>query len=294
MSVNDEFGKQPEEMKQPPEIVEYPETTAYAEMAEEPEESKEYPEVSSPSEGAVKVRKKNKKSSKIKRVFKGASAIVASVALVAIIAPGVLASDTPDVTFTSISVSDTQVAYTIDVANKSDETYTAVLYNDFTERVQEITGDSITFVETDLKPYVSYKLAVKSGSDIIAEKSVQTLSYHTEFTISDHACNCEIDGMFQFVMNVVDENEWLSSFTATLTDTAGNVSSCTFSENLNDMQTIPVTGVLVGETATFKITCVLKGGVLEDCHAPFRVARVPQDDGAADREITLYESEVDI
>lgn len=282
--MNDEYGKQPEEIIQPPEIVEYPETVTYAEVAEEPEENKEYSEISSPSEASVKTVKEMKKSSKIKSVLKGASAVVATVAFVAVIAPDLFSSDSTKISFSNLEIRDTYVKYSIAFDDWSGKDYDVVLYNDYTNRTVEVGADTFTeyeetdgekvlitefsHKEKDLKSGVSYTLAVKSGYKTLASTSFTTLVADelpvTKLNGVEAACACGVnedvvggsgDGTFHFILDFVDENNWWRDFVATLKDENGTISTCTFTENLHELQTIPVTGVLDGTTATLRISC---------------------------------------
>lgn len=258
---NDEFGNQPEEFnKQPSEIVEYSEMASYAEAEQTPDEVKEYSEVAHPTAESVAKAKEKKDISNLKRILKTTSALVATVATVAVIAPTVFSSDDAVVNFGNISVTDTEVTCDITLENTSDNVYTAVLYNNFTEREKTIEGDSLQLAESSLKPNMKYTLAVKSDGDVIAKTVIKTMKSEdykvTKWTTVDYKCNCSNDGTFQFIMSYQDENGWWSDFEATLTDSAGTVSTCTFTENLSAMQTIPVTRVLSGKTATFTITCI--------------------------------------
>jgi len=296
---NGEFGKAVEEnFKQPPEVVEYPEVKTYKEQADTPEEIKSY------SEEAKTVQnpkaKAKKKQSKLSSILKSTSFLVAAVAAVTIISPNILSGDATSVTFQEMVIKDTSVGYFIVFDNWSGKDYDVVLYNDFTKRTVTVNKETFTQYsadgteseivtqfyneEKDLKSGMTYTLAVKSGYKTIAETSFRTLRADempvTKLNGVTAKCACEMDGTFHFTMDFEDGNDWWHDFVATLTDAEGNVSTCTFDySDLTGLQTIPVTDVLVGTSATLKISCTSYEDV---------------EDGGETKDVVLYEEEVDI
>lgn len=268
--MKDEFNKQvSENFRQPPELVEFPEAVSYKEAAPVPEEIKAYSD-GPLSDDAAKAKTK-KKSSKKSNIFTKISAIVAATAAVGIIAPTTIyASDDVTVDFTEVAVTDTAVTYDVNLENWSGDTYEIVLYNDFTQRSGTITSETYRLEEDNLKPGMTYTIAVKSGYTTIDSVSFRTKTEDelpvTALNEVKAECACTLDGTFQFTIDFVDENGWLSDFKATLTDSKGTVSECTFTSDPHGLQTIEVTSAnLVGPDVTLRISCTssnyIEGGV---------------------------------
>lgn len=96
----------------------------------------------------------------------------------------------------------------------------------------------------------------------------------TQLLSVSHECACNVDGLFHVTMEFVDEGRRWSDFSATLTDAAGNVAECVFTDDPHAPQTIGVVANgLVGNAAAFAIGC---------------------RDAQSGEYITLYEAQVKI
>jgi len=235
------------------------------------------------SSGAAANRKTSSSKTSLSSFSLLTTAMVAIIAVVAVISPTVLA-DSTEVNFVEFSVTDTAVYAYLLLENRSNNTLKIVVYNDFTSREQEIASpdsagaadrtesyvdengvavQEFSFEELGLAPNMSYTLAVKNGTTVLAQKTFHTaIKYVTEFRSVTSECWCSKDRTFHFQMDFIDENNYFSEFQASLTDSEGNVSYCEFEGELTDSQRIWVldetTGenILVGESATFTITCL--------------------------------------
>lgn len=110
----------------------------------------------------------------------------------------------------------------------------------------------------------------------MAERTVRTEAEApvTQLLSVSHECTCNVDGLFHFTMEFVDEGRRWSDFSATLTDAAGNVAECVFTDDPHAPQTIGVVANgLVGNAAAFAIGC---------------------RDAQSGEYITLYEAQVKI
>lgn len=266
--MKDEYNDTYEEIKkEPPEEHEYKENETIKGENEIPKEVEEYDEVEKPKIESKSNKKtessKQTDSNKAKSISKSISSVitgtVAVVAAVCIIEPIYSADDTT-VEFAETLVTDTSVSYHIILGNWSGKEYEVVLYNDFTSRSDTISEENYVGEQENLKPNMTYTLAVVNGTKTLGETTVKTMRTEdmpvTEFYGVSCECACSVDGTFQFQMSFIDENNWWTDFAATLTDEKGNVSSCVFTSDLTELQTIEVTDSdLTGTSATFTITC---------------------------------------
>lgn len=259
--MKDEYNEEYDEVqKDPPEETNYKENISLGSDNPIPKEVTEYEE-----EGKSKKKVKNRAKTISKHISTVLTSAVALVAVVCIIEP-YYSSDSTTVDFAETIVTDTSVSYHIVLENWSGKEYEVVLYNDFTSRTEAITEDNHIGEQDNLKPNMSYHLAVVNGTKTLAEISIKTMKTEdmpvTKLESVSCSCACSLDGTFHFQMSFIDENNWWTDFCATLEDEDGNISSCTFSDDLTELQTIPVTDIdgegngLNGTTATFTITCV--------------------------------------
>lgn len=258
--------------------------TEIAEYTEAKTESGKIPSVSEKSSG---------KSSANRILSALTTSVVALVAVVTVIAPTL--EDKTVVSFDEYYATDVSLDYSLTLTNWSGNDLDVVLYNDFTNRTdvisrsdleaeeeeadsdeaevsswfEEVEGEdgttSYVYMATaqNLAPDRTYTLAVKHGTTTLGKTTLKTLSedeyLQTEFYSVSYACACDTDGTFHFTMDFIDENNWWTDFSATLTDVNGKVASCEFTSDLLAMQTIPVMletdDDLDGTTATFQITC---------------------------------------
>lgn len=224
------------------------------------EESRSFagnPEASEANNGTPKKPKKKR----------GGTASLASlfVAATVVVAAGAVMLSQPDVS-AEIAAQATDVAVTYEIEIISEKALEVVLYNDFTRRVFPLEQGANHGVFENLHPDVEYTLAVVGnfgfGERRLSEKKVRTSALPppppvTEWRGVEHECRCYLDGYFYFRMDFIDENGYYSDFRATLTDVDGNVSVCTFGEDLHDWQRIDVAGeaALLGNSADFRISC---------------------------------------
>lgn len=243
-----------------PENKQVQEVAEYCEAKQQPDENSRPKEVAQYKETTISGAKKTAKKSSVSKLTSFfTTAMVAMVAAVTVIAPGILSDDTV-VNFSGLETTDSAVYCQISLENRSDSTLKAVLYNDFTNRETVIEGDELALSEQNLKSGEYYTLAVVSGTTTLSKTTFRTKREDelpvTKFNSVSCACNCSKDGTFIFTMDFVDENGYYSNFKASLTDVEGNVSECVFTSDLHALQLIEVTdSALAGESATFTITC---------------------------------------
>lgn len=205
----------------------------------------------------VSLKKKERKlSDRIKRIFLGVAG--AAVLTVAVILP----AHGPKAEIALVDVTDTSISYEIEVP-ETEMKVTLIAENDFTRREEVLLPGTNSGTIEGLRPDMTYTLKVVGKNGVLslsmAEQSVRTDKDPpvTEFLSVTHECTCNVDGLFHFTMDFVDENAWWSQFEATLTDVRGNVGVCSFLEDVHAPQSIDVVGSgLVGNTATFTISCV--------------------------------------
>ncbi len=263
-----------------------------SEYARTPEESGSRPENPAPPEeqsvpewqaSEEFPRGKPRKKKKLSRALPSAAAVVAVAAVLVMAAAGGLLPPRARASIVSASGTDTAITVDVDVTKASDD-LACVVYNDFTRRSFPLAEGANTLTAGDLTPGMRYTVAVVMPSALgdvtLDEQTVTTsrLPPVTRFLGIEHECTCNVDGYFHFTMSFLDENGWWTHFRATLTDEAGNVSECVFTDDLLGDQRIDVAlrAGLLGRTATFTVTCETS------------------DPDAPQKELVLYTAEVKI
>lgn len=199
----------------------------------------------------------------------GTVTLMSSAAVLAIVGaavvPGIGASASAAIE--EVWVTDTEIAYYVNV-EKAVDSLKIVAYNDFTRRESVLEEGGNEGVFTDLKPGMSYTVALVIDGSFGEQKLSQQVVYTkaeqpplvTEWRGITHECTCNVDGFFHFTMDFVDENYYWTVFTATLEDAYGNVASCEFTSDLHGEQLIDVVGAdLLGNSAQFTVTCYENG-----------------------------------
>ena len=181
----------------------------------------------------------------------------AAVVTVAVVLPANVPKAQTDIRYT-----DTAIYYTIEVP-QTDMQVTLVAENDFTRREQPLVPGSNEGVIEGLKPGMQYTVKVEGKLGPItlslSEETVrtQTEAPKTQLFGVTHECTCNVDGLFHFTVDYIDEAGRWSDFEASLTDARGNRSSCAFTQDAHAPQSIDVIGAgLVGNSAAFVITCL--------------------------------------
>lgn len=257
------------------------------------EEGKYYAENDTAEKNSARRKETGKKGSAAALSRLLATFAVVAVAGVTVMASGAFA-EKGSAEIVDVSVTDTAVHY--DVTVEEGENLTVVLYNDFTRREAALTEGENSGTFEQLKPNVSYTLAVMGPASFGSERAVAERTVKTDETEKTdepaplpppapvtvwrgitYGCTCAVDGYFHFTMDFDDPNGYFSDFSATLEDATGNVSVCVFKADLHAEQRIDVTlrAKLLGKTATFTLT--------------YRTA-----DPSAPEEIVVYSVEVKI
>lgn len=200
------------------------------------------------------------KVSTLSRLISGFVAVTAVV--VVAVSVGIIETSGSSAEIVKASASDTTVTYEVSVEEGDD--LNVVLYNDFTRRENALAYGTNTGEFDDLKPGMSYTIAVVEQS-AFGERTVTKMSVKTDLLPPPkpvsvwngitHECTCSVDGYFHFTMDFEDENGYFTDFEASLTDDFGNISHCEFSEDLHGDQRIDVTlkAGLKGSSATFAL-----------------------------------------
>lgn len=228
---------------------------------------------SNESQTEKKQTKKTKKSTKNNNGM--LVSMASSFAAVAVVATAVVGGGLPSSKISADIVeywaTDTAIMYQVDFQEVEDE-LRIVVYNDFTHKESVITGDdllegSCSGIFEDLKPNVQYTIAVQTssllGNKTITKQTVSTMKTEdmpkSEFYSVDY--EVRYDGYFYFTMNYIDDKGIWFGFTATLTDTSGNVATCDFGyppqeQKIQIVDEFNPERTLVGSTAIFTITCI--------------------------------------
>ncbi len=209
-----------------------------------------------PSASAPAAKKKKKRTAeRLRRLMVGVAG--AAVVTVAVVLPANVPKAQTDIRYT-----DTAIYYTIEVP-QTDMQVTLVAENDFTRREQPLVPGSNEGVIEGLKPGMQYTVKVEGKLGPItlslSEETVrtQTEAPKTQLFGVTHECTCNVDGLFHFTVDYIDEAGRWSDFEASLTDARGNRSSCAFTQDAHAPQSIDVIGAgLVGNSAAFVITCL--------------------------------------
>ena len=132
--------------------------------------------------------------------------------------------------------------------------YTFQLDKDYLKEQFSGTGEHELRYRVDLKGVPG--LDVERAFDSYV---VQIDKMTSEFGSVESWCNCKVDGYFYFQMNFSDDYNLFTDFEASITDAFGNISYCTFTEDLHAPQRIPVLS-LRGSSGTLKISYSSDGG----------------------------------
>ena len=216
--------------------------------------------------------KKSSFADRAKRLLIGVAG--AAVLVVAVVLP----ARGPKADFVRVEATDTAIYYEIEVP-ETETGAVLVAENDFTHREAALSPGVNAGVIDGLRPDMRYTLTVRGQGVVartMAERMVRTEAEApvTQLLSVSHECTCNVDGLFHFTMEFVDEGRRWSDFSATLTDAAGNVAECVFTDDPHAPQTIGVVANgLVGNAAAFAIGC---------------------RDAQSGEYITLYEAQVKI
>lgn len=200
------------------------------------------------------------------------SSMMALVAVAGVVSATAIVGDyNVDASILSLYAADTYISYYVEIV-ETDVQLSMILKNDFTYREQildEEMGGEGNF--EDLKPNMKYELALvaktKGGDKTISKKTVRTKELIsepiTEFYGADYECTCEVDGMFRFTMNFIDENGYWYNFYAEIIDSENNVAYVSiddpFAQQSIDLAEGGIVGKteggIVGKTVTFRIYC---------------------------------------
>lgn len=160
----------------------------------------------------------------------------------------------------AFETSDTAIYYFMEMQDVGEEDEILLLVeNRFTNRKVPIEGETAEGVVEGLKPDMTYSVRVVSGNKTLFEEQVRTTKPQpqpvTQLNGVTHECTCQIDGLFRFQIDFVDETYDWSDFVATLTDGVGEVIRIELLAPHAE-QTIPIEGSgLSGSEVTFEITC---------------------------------------
>lgn len=230
--MNDEFNPQNTSNSNPTTNDDYKKTQQSVFSNPAPEEFPKYVNVAASS-----AKKKTKTVSKLFMTFAAAISAV-------LVGTAVVNTDSTQVIFHELTATDKAIIYSIELANRSDKELSLVISNQFTNRVKTIEEVEFSGIEYGLKSNMTYSVEVKSGNKTIAERSVRVLKPEemprTEFYSVDTECTCNVDELFRFTMNFVDDNYYWYGFSATLTDCYGTTATCLFNADPHSEQTINV------------------------------------------------------
>ncbi|MCQ2799683.1 MAG: hypothetical protein MJ228_02810 [Bacilli bacterium] len=114
---------------------------------------------------------------------------------------------------------------------------------------------------------VEYRFTLKGMVGLDVERAFDSYVVKIEevtstFTDVDMWCNCGVDGYYYFKMNFVDDFGLFSNFQASIRDASGNVSYCTFEDDLHAEQRIYVAD-LSGMKGTLEIKYDANGSSVE-------------------------------
>jgi len=220
--------------------------------------------------------KKEKKNTALSSLSVG---VVSSIAAVAVGITSML-NVSMKANFNDVAYQDGMINYEVAVENMTeDESLYAKLYSMEDELLFETTltdddGDGIIQSWIEINSYdletllpqvgkLEYRLNLSADVGLDVERKFDSFVIEIESASSNFEsvtgqCHCQEDGCFHFNLNFTDDLRIFDNFEAQIEDEYGNISKCTFTDNLHEEQTIFVNS-LKGSKGTLTVNYTADG-----------------------------------
>lgn len=183
--------------------------------------------------------------------------LISIVGLLTILSASAFKFNNEKIQFEYNEITDTTINFSVFIESDIEKKYKVSISGD--KCLKEFDGKigKNNYTLTSLEPDSLYTISVKTNNGF----GEQTVKKDKTFTIKEinvtklksviYQCKCNFDGMFHFQLNYQDANQNWSNFEAKLTNESGDSSTCIWTSDYHQEQTIDVTNIPGG---VYKLT----------------------------------------